>query len=337
MNFFQYLSDNLLVSLIYIVYSFFITKYVILITVKLNIIDYPIEKRKIHSDPTPLIGFIYFLLTIFLLIIFQSIQDDLQISFIIGIVFILFFNGLIGLIDDKLSITPNSRLITIIFICLISITLSDQLSINTIRSYLLNDTIILNNSFAILFTVLCYLLLINSLNLADGINGLVIFISIIWIVLISFYATKFVLITNLFFVINLLILLFFNLQSKIFLGSGGVNFISTYISIITVYTFNSSNELKYEFIFLFFMIPGIDMIRVFLVRILKGKNPFSPDKNHFHHYLLKIYSLKKTLLIYCSLILLPGLILINFNNVVFYMIILKLIIYIYLVNKLAKR
>ena len=85
------------------------------------------------------------------------------------------------------------------------------------------------------------------------------------------------------------------------------------------------------------MIPGIDMIRVFLVRILKGKNPFSPDKNHFHHYLLKIYSLKKTLLIYCSLILLPGLILINFNNVVFYMIILKLIIYIYLVNKLAKR
>ena len=121
-----------------------------------------------------------------------------------------------------------------------------------------------------MFTVLCYLLLINSLNLADGINGLVIFISIIWIVLISFYATKFVLITNLFFVINLLILLFFNLQSKIFLGSGGVNFISTYISIITVYTFNSSNELKYEFI-LFFMIPGIDMIRVFLVRILKEK------------------------------------------------------------------
>ena len=142
---------------------------------------------------------------------------------------------------------------------------------------------------------------------------------------------------NLFLIINLLILLYFNFKSKIFLGSGGVNILATYICFITVYNYNNSGNLNYEFIFLFFMIPGIDMMRVFLLRILKGKNPFSPDKNHFHHYLLKIYSLKKTLLIYCSLILLPGLILINFNNMVFYMIILKLIIYIYLVNKLAKR
>ena len=68
---------------------------------------------------------------------------------------------------------------------------------------------------------------------------------------------------NLFLIINLLILLYFNIKSKIFLGSGGVNFLATYICFITVYTYNNSENLNYEFIFLFFMIPGIDMMRVF--------------------------------------------------------------------------
>ena len=56
---------------------------------------------------------------------------------------------------------------------------------------------------------------------------------------------------NLFLIINLLILLYFNIKSKIFLGSGGVNILATYICFITVYTYNSSGNLNYEFIFYF--------------------------------------------------------------------------------------
>ena len=53
-----------------------------------------------------------------------------------------------------------------------------------------------------------------------------------------------------------------NLKSKIFLGSSGINFVATYICFITVFSFNFSNNFMYEHIFLLFMIPGVDMMRV---------------------------------------------------------------------------
>src|SRR5690606_36487279 len=34
------------------------------------------------------------------------------------------------------------------------------------------------------------------------------------------------------------------------------------------------------------LIPLADTIRVFTIRILKGRSPFSPDRNHIHHILL---------------------------------------------------
>jgi UDP-GlcNAc:undecaprenyl-phosphate GlcNAc-1-phosphate transferase len=66
-----------------------------------------------------------------------------------------------------------------------------------------------------------------------------------------------------------------------------------------------------EDIFLTIMLPGLDMFRVFLTRIYNKKNPFSPDRTHLHHLLIK-YGLKtnKILIIFFLLILTP--ILINF-------------------------
>ena len=335
MNTFQSLSDNLLISFIYIIYSILIMKYVILLSKKLKIIDYPKEKRKIHKNPTPLIGFFYFLISFFLFLVFNFINEDISIRLILSLTFALFFNSLIGLIDDKSSISPNSRLISIIFIFLISVTLTEKFTINTFESFFLEKIIIYNLSFNIIFTILCYLLLINSLNLSDGINGLAVSLSIIWLVLISFYSEKFIIKMNLFLIFNLIVLFYFNIKSKIFLGSGGINFVATYICFITVYTFNTSEDLYYEFIFLFFMIPGIDMMRVFLLRILTGKNPFSPDKSHFHHYLLKKFNTYQVLLIYCSLVIFPNLIFLNFNNLILYMILFKLITYFYLIKKFS--
>ena len=40
------------------------------------------------------------------------------------------------------------------------------------------------------------------------------------------------------------------------------------------------------------------MLRLFIVRLSKLKDPFGGDLNHLHHYLIKNYSLKITLLIY---------------------------------------
>ena len=44
-------------------------------------------------------------------------------------------------------------------------------------------------------------------------------------------------------------------------------------------------------------LPGIDMFRLFLVRIKNRKNPFKGDLNHFHHIILKKYSYYKYFLL----------------------------------------
>ena len=36
------------------------------------------------------------------------------------------------------------------------------------------------------------------------------------------------------------------------------------------------------------LLPGLDMLRLFVIRILNNKNPFLPDNNHIHHLLLSL-------------------------------------------------
>ena len=60
-------------------------------------------------------------------------------------------------------------------------------------------------------------------------------------------------------------------------------------------------------IFSSLIIPGVDMFRMFLERILKNLNPFSPSLNHFHHKLSAKFGTHIALIIYLSLILIPNL------------------------------
>ena len=53
------------------------------------------------------------------------------------------------------------------------------------------------------------------------------------------------------------------------------------------------------------IIPGLDLIRLFIIRIANKKNPLSSDRNHLHHILINKFSFKKTLFIILSLIILP--------------------------------
>ena len=53
------------------------------------------------------------------------------------------------------------------------------------------------------------------------------------------------------------------------------------------------------------LIPGLDLIRLFILRILKKRNPLSSDRNHLHHLLIAKYPLNKSLIIILLLIFLP--------------------------------
>ena len=85
----------------------------------------------------------------------------------------------------------------------------------------------------------------------------------------------------------LLVLFFFNVINKIFLGNNGVNVLSILLSLLFIISYNTQGIFKVDEILLIMLIPAIDALRVTIERILKNKSPLLPDRNHFHHLLEK--------------------------------------------------
>ena len=77
------------------------------------------------------------------------------------------------------------------------------------------------------------------------------------------------------------------MANKIFLGDTGVTLFAVYISYLLIKDYNLYQNLYCDEIFLIMMLPGIDMLRVYIERLIKKKDPFLSDKSHLHHILMK--------------------------------------------------
>ena len=67
----------------------------------------------------------------------------------------------------------------------------------------------------------------------------------------------------------------------------------------------SISKFEADRIFLMLMIPGLDMLRLFIFRLINKNDPFKRDHNHLHHYLKKKVSQEKVFLIYTLIISIP--------------------------------
>ena len=149
------------------------------------------------------------------------------------------------------------------------------------------------------FTIFVFLIIVNSYNFIDGIDGLAIFETIKTILFIEYLSVENSPIYMLgIIIISLIIpLLYYNFKKehKIFLGDAGSLILGTFISIYIFNIFNENYIIKNNFNInkgFFSMIllayPLIDLLRVFIIRIYNKKSPFIADKNHIHHKILHI-------------------------------------------------
>ena len=149
-----------------------------------------------------------------------------------------------------------------------------------------------------LTTVFVFLVIINAINFIDGIDGLAITEIIKTILIIEFFSANTTALQPLgvLTVICLLPLYYFNFKKKqkVFLGDGGSLFLGTIITIYIFYVLGDEFQFKEGFkinktLFSVLVIsyPLIDLFRVFVLRIKDGESPFTADKRHIHHVLLK--------------------------------------------------
>ena len=168
------------------------------------------------------------------------------------------------------------------------------------------------SKFSYFFTAFAILLFINSLNMFDGINlqsGLY----IVFFLIILFFKFNYSIIFLL-LIITLLFFLHLNNTSKIFMGESGISFLGFLLSYFSIFSYNNKIINYADEVFLIMCVPGFDLLRLSITRLISGKHPFSADKNHIHHKLLKKYNQKMTIIIVMTLITLPYLLFLFFNN-----------------------
>jgi UDP-GlcNAc:undecaprenyl-phosphate GlcNAc-1-phosphate transferase len=285
---------------------YLINKYKKKISKKTKLLDRPDRIRKLHKKPTPLLGGIMAFSSFLLINLYSIFLHDLNKTSLI--IFACCLSCLtLGLIDDVKRVSYKYKFLILITIFYLFISLDPNLQLNKIYFATLNENFYLNY-LSIPFTILCLLLLTNAINLIDGINGLCILISIIFI---TWLITTFLNTEPLYMVIiiSLIYILYFNLKKNIFLGDSGSLFLGCLIGLNIILNYNkeiSKIDFPVENIFIVLMLPGLDMLRVFAIRLVNKKNPFSPDRMHLHHLLLnRKFSLRSILMINFILILTP--------------------------------
>jgi UDP-GlcNAc:undecaprenyl-phosphate GlcNAc-1-phosphate transferase len=291
-----------LILIINILFCIFFNK----IEKKLNIFDKPDTKRKFHTKVISSAGGVLFFLCILIYFIINFLGLDqnslsLRENFSLSIVIISFF--VIGIYDDKFSLDVHPKLLLSFIFILSFLLLNDDFILRELTFSFLNSNIQLKN-FSILFTILCSLLFINACNMFDGVDlqfGLyVLLLSVL------FYTKNILPNLQVIIIICCISFLYFNYNKKLFIGNNGTLIIGLLFSLIFIKFYNSSSHYFYaDEIFLYMAIPGFDLIRVSFLRLLKGKNMFSPDRNHLHHLLLKIYTPFKSVIVTQCLITIP--------------------------------
>ncbi len=259
--------------------------------------------RKLQKKPVSLLGgsliflnlliFIFFDYFLFKKIITSGFIDTNRelFAFVVGIISFYFF----GLYDDKYKLSANYKLLVSAFFILLFILIDESLLISNLEFSFSNHKVELK-SFSIFFTLLSFLLFFNALNMFDGINCQVGFYCIL-IFLIFLFKNVFPELC-LTLIVSLLFFLILNFKGKIYLGESGVLILAFIISYIFIKSSSLQNKAFFaDEIFMIMALPGIDMFRLFISRIYKGKHPFTSDMNHIHHLMLKKFTSLKTFII----------------------------------------
>lgn len=255
-------------------------------------------ERRAHTTPTPTFGGIaIFAAVLISYFLWPSIdQTDIYRTnlSIVGMT-ILFF---VGIKDDLVGVDPNKKIFFQVLPALILIFFGD-LKIDYLYGIMGFHHV--EEIFSILLTCFIFIAITNAINLIDGIDGLAGGIATIacvtfgsWFLLTNHFAMACMAFTLAGALIGFL-RFNFSKTSKIFMGDTGSMILGFMLSFFAVRFVNLNTSFRFDptsffnapiIAIVILIIPIFDTLRVFVVRILAGKSPFSADRNHMHHILL---------------------------------------------------
>ena len=258
------------------------------------------NERMSHIGVVPTLGglgvFIGLLLATNLAAVFFANYNQIIDLLIFNILLLLLL--VIGVSDDIMSISPRKKMFFQLLTAFI-FTFGTNTHIGSFMGLFGLDEF--NIVFAKLFTIFVIVLIINAYNLIDGIDGLAGSLGVVisGVMAVVFYASDHILpaLIAVALIGALVAFLIYNFshRRKIFLGDTGSMVVGFVLAFqVVLYLSLSASETSPVFknapVFILALIsyPLLDTLRVFVVRIAKGRSPFSADRNHIHHRLLDL-------------------------------------------------
>lgn len=260
-----------------------------------HLYDVP-DDRKAHGRIIPTLGglAIFAGFTISLCIFAPKNIAFFDYQYLLAALLIIFF---IGLQDDILIISPLKKLMGQIVAASLIVLLG---GIRITSMYGLFGIEELHDSYSIALSIFTLLVIMNGFNLIDGINwlsggvGIVVSAAFGIFFLVNGYPEYAVISSSL--IGGLIGFLWFNkTPAKIFMGDTGsliLGLINGVLAILFIEKNAVASVFSFEGVpivaFGIMIVPLFDTLRVFLWRMVKGKSPLHPDRNHIHHRLLQI-------------------------------------------------
>jgi UDP-GlcNAc:undecaprenyl-phosphate/decaprenyl-phosphate GlcNAc-1-phosphate transferase len=275
-----------------------------------HLVDEPGDARKLHRRSVPTIGgiMIFAGTIIGYCLWFPSKEGWLlgdnyypidalnEFKYLVACMFILFF---LGLKDDIIGVSPAKKLLVHLLVGYILVYVAD---IRITQFWGLFGVDHLPYWMSITLSMFVYVVIVNAINLIDGVDGLAAGFGFIASIAFSYWFFKTgdqplaLLASGL--AGALLGFLIYNFQpAKLFMGDSGSLIIGLVLFVLAVklIEFPVRRMLVYMepvpkpvLAMAILAYPLIDTLRVFILRALRGRSPFSADKNHIHHKLLAL-------------------------------------------------
>lgn len=270
--------------------------------------------RKIHKGYTAHMGglVIFFAFALSASVWFSVANQGISWN-LMRIMLVLFLVVLLGIRDDLNSLTPTVKVLCEIFLGILCCYFEVRLK----SFYGFLGIYELPVAVSYLLTISFIVVVMNSYNLIDGIDGqaglqaVLFFTFILMIHLLHGRSWESLVCSSMMGAI--VGFLYYNWQpARVFMGDTGSLFIGFTIAMISIATMNFLGAKSGDDFFArpvlhinvtlqipaiksalclpiaFFFVPLADTLRVFSYRISKKRSPFLPDKKHIHHLLLSV-------------------------------------------------
>ena len=326
---------------------------------RFQLVDHP-DQRKQHIKSTPILGGVsifvsaVFTLSLTSLLLYNYPNIDLDFKIVFGLFSAVSLMVFFGLKDDIFDVSPFEKVIFQIITALFVI-ISCEIRIDNFDG--LFGIYELPTIFSYVFSVFVFVTVVNAFNLIDGIDGLSASVGLISTLCFGlfFFLNDLVIQAVIMFCYSgaLASFLIFNFKKRLFLGDNGSMSLGVVISfgIFSVITITNGTNLVGEsgyfisnasvIVLSLISFPLLDTIRVFCIRLMQGKSPFLPDRNHLHHHLtnLKLSHIESTMLVVVYTLVITGtaIALNSWDITKHFFVMLFLSSFIYLVSGISKQ